>query len=512
MRILSEKNGLFWGTVFLLASNIIVKGLGFFYRVALVRLLGTEGVGLIEMVSSIFSFLIVLGGCGIQTSLSQIIASKRGEEGRTCFHTAFILLLISSTVLTAVAYIFSPWLINSFAPDQRIFLCFKSILPAIIIISLASAYRGLFQGIKQVGILGISQNAEQIIRVAVGIVLVGVLSRTTLEIQVSAASVATVCGELTGFLILLLLYFRSKKAIFHEPTPKKNFSFKAAGDLLSMGMPLTASRLVASGIMMIQAILIPLCLQAGGWEMRAATEIYGRFAGVALALLHLPGVFTAALSVSVLPAVAESMTYDISGRRVLQQRVNVSLQAASSFTLLGMILLFIFSVPLCTLIFDNQPAAPLLRLLTLGGCFLYLQLTLASILLGLGEAKSLLVNNIISGIILIAGIAFLTPLPSLGIKGAAIAINISWLCGFSLNLSSFYRKGRVRLDWGNIAAKPVIAAGVALVGYYSLELFLPHLLQSQSIAALLVQSLLVIMVYLLCLHFSGGMIKIPRRK
>ena len=60
MKISAEKTGLFWGTILLLGSNIIVKGLGFFYRVILVRLLGVEGVGLIEMAAPIYSFLLVL--------------------------------------------------------------------------------------------------------------------------------------------------------------------------------------------------------------------------------------------------------------------------------------------------------------------------------------------------------------------------------------------------------------------------------------------------------------------
>ena len=83
---LHKKTGLFWGTVFLLASNIITKGLGFFYRVVLVRILGTEGVGLIEMVTPIFAFLLVVSGLGIQTALSQKIAAKRGDISQVYFN------------------------------------------------------------------------------------------------------------------------------------------------------------------------------------------------------------------------------------------------------------------------------------------------------------------------------------------------------------------------------------------------------------------------------------------
>ncbi len=476
------------------------------------RLLGVEGVGLIEMVSPIFSFLLVLAGCGIQTALSQIIAARHGENSRRYFHTAVILLVIGSSILTGAAYLAAPWLIENFAPDQRILLCFKAVLPAIIIICAASSLRGLFQGNKQVAPLGISQNVEQIIRVIAGIWLIGKLATAGLEIEVSAASIATVCGELAGVIYLIWVYLRRKNQLFSSMDNKGGFSFGAAKELLRMGLPLTGSRLVSTGILMLQALLIPLCLKMAGWDIRAATEIYGRFSGVALALLHLPGVFTSALTVSVLPAVAESMTYDISGQRILGQRINASMQAASSFTLLGMVLLFLFADPLCTYLFDNPPAAAILKILTCGGIFFYLSLTLASILQGLGEVRQLLVNNIISGIILLLGIVLLTPHASLGIQGTALAADISWLCAFLLNLLSVYRKGKVRLDWKNIAFKPAMAALVAILCYYFARPLFPGLLSNQNITTMLICGIVVAVVYLLTLFVCGGLIKLRRQK
>lgn len=511
MKLSAATTGLLWGTILLLGSNIIVKGLGFFYRVVLVRLIGVEGVGLIEMAAPIYSFLLVLAGCGIQTALSQIIAARHGAESRGYLKTALLLLVICGAAVTGLAYIFTPWLITHFAADQRIALCLQTLLPAIIVICLASAFRGLLQGNKQVGALGMSQNIEQAVRVIIGIGIISRLATADLAVQASAASLATVCGETAGLIYLLCVYQRRRKKLFpfHEAKPRCNA--RAAHELLRLGLPLTGSRLIASAIMMLQAILIPLCLQYGGWDIRAATEIYGRFSGVALALLHLPGVFTAALSVSVLPAVAESMTYDISGRRLLSQRVNQSLQASSAFTLLGMLLLIIFAEPLCTLIFDNQPAAPLVRILAAGGVFMYLQTTLTSVLQGLGAVRTLLVNNIISGVVLIAGILLLTPLPELGINGAAIALNICWASGFALNLFSFYHRAQVKLDWRNIALRPLVAAVITSLAYYSQKFVSPQLLETHSLPLLALEGLGVCLIYLLILYLQGGMVALCGR-
>lgn len=501
----AKQQGLFLGTVLLLISNIIVKGLGFFYRVVLVRMLGAEGVGLVEMVTPLFSFLLVLAGCGVQPALSQLIAGRGQARRNEYFRAALLLLLISGSLVTLAAYICSPLLIRYFVSDARIALCFHAILPAIFIISIASAWRGCFQGMRQVAAIGMSQNIEQAVRVAIGIWLTGRLLASGLETAVAAVSVATVCGELAGFLYLVWRMRREAAPQLRAARlPKRDF-FAASRDLLAYGLPMTGGRLAASAILMLQAFLIPYCLGLAGWDTRAATEIYGRFSGVALSLLHLPGVFTAALSVSVLPAVAESMSSAQSGRLLLQKRINGAMRATVAFTLPGMLVLYLCSDALCVSLFDNAPAAVIVRWLAAGGIFLYMQTTLASVLQGLGAVRLLLLNNILSGLIMLLGIYWLAARPELGILGAALAMDISWLAGFLLNLIACHRITRLRLDWGNIAGRPLLAAALALLAYQAAQPVLASFAPGQNMTAALAAAAAVILAYLLVLLLSGGL-------
>ena len=143
-----KQQSLLLGTTILLISNILVKGLGFAYRVFLVRLLGAEGMGLIEMVGPLYSFLLVLGGFGIPLAISQKTAEEaHGSPANllSIFKSGRFLLFFFGLGTMALAYLFLPTLMQYFAPDQRIYLALKAILPAIPIISLASAYRGHFR-------------------------------------------------------------------------------------------------------------------------------------------------------------------------------------------------------------------------------------------------------------------------------------------------------------------------------------------------------------------------------
>ncbi len=493
---------LLFGTIFLLFTNILIKGLGFFYRVVLVRLLGAEGMGLIEMAIPIYSFLLVVAGWGLPLAISQSIAEStaknRLEEAFSIFKSGRLILFISGLSITIIAYAALPLLIKYIAPDKRIYPCLKALLPAVIVISTASAYRGYFQGFRQISALGLSQLAEQIARVACGLFLVKNFLALGLEKSATAYSYGALIGELAGFAFLLWSFSRSKSQIKQMGI----ISGRQIFSLFKFGTPVTFTRLIISAIMMLEAVLIPLALQKAGWDMRAATEIYGRFAGVAKTLLHLPSVFTGALAVSVLPAVAQSGLGNI---KLLKNRAANSLQATVIFTLPGMFLLGTFAKELCTWVFHSPLAAEPLKILAWGGCFLYMQTTVISILQGLGEVKLLLFNSMLAGFCFILGIILLTPLPYLGINGAALATNIYYLTGFALNYLLFKRVTKIRLPWVNIFIKPVLSG---LLGLGAIKLsapFISELLGGRDKLYVFTLCLIFIFTYFLILIAGGGL-------
>ncbi|MBQ6808618.1 MAG: oligosaccharide flippase family protein [Firmicutes bacterium] len=329
----------------LLFSNIVVKGLGFVYRVLLVRYLGTECIGLVEMASPLFSFLIVLSGLGVQTAMTQSIA-QHPEKRFLYLRAARRLLLCTGLLVTLLSYIAAPLLIQFAAPDQRVLLSFISMIPAILIISYASAYRGYLQGLRRMQPIAASQNVEQISRSLLGVFFASQLLSQPLELAAAGPSLATVCGEAAGLMMLLFCLRRNQEDIppRGEKVPFSHY-IQAGKELLAYGLPLTGGRLAGSGIMMLQAMLIPLCLQRAGWDIKSATTLYGQFSGVAMALLHLPGVFTSALSVVIMPAVAESAGSAGGRHSLLGHRIEASLKATVFCTVPGMLLLYLFAEP-----------------------------------------------------------------------------------------------------------------------------------------------------------------------
>lgn len=457
-----KRQSLFTGTVLLLFSNIIVKGLGFFYRIFLVRRLGTEAMGLIEMISPVYSVFLVIAGWGISLGLSTRIAEKSSKDDfescRSYIAAGKKLLLLFGLTATVISFLLLPLLIH-FVADSRSISALIPLLPAILIVTAASAYRGIFQGIRRVSELGNAQIIEQAARVMTGMLVCNILAEHVLEIQIAGISFATLIGEIAGMIFIRSRY-RKISNIFNDTKlssmqPSKEYFT----ELMRFGTPVTVSRLAISIMAMAEALIIPSALIKSGMSTSEATAAYGALMSVAVTLLHLPGIFTSALSVSVVPAIAESGNIN----DLLQSRINKSLNATVIFTLPGMICLFFFAEQLCTLLFHSPEAASELKILACGGIFLYIQITLGGILQGMGKVWELLKNNLISGIVLLFNLYFFTSIPYLNTTGTAWAFNFDFIFTMLLNFISIKKHMRFKPDIKNMLIKPLTAGGVTIM-------------------------------------------------
>ena len=401
-----KKHSLVWGAAFLLLCNFISKVLGFLYRIVMVRVIGTEGIGLTEMVTPIYSFCLVVATLGIPLAMSRLITAQISRNHyqniAKIWRISLFWVSLFGCLTTVLVFLLAPWLIKHFIVDQRTLFCFQVMIPSIFIVSICSCYRGYFQATKQIGIIGTSQNLEQIVRVIIGIGLAILLLPYGLTIAIIAVAIATVLGELAGLCYIMIKYKKAK--LITAPQQSATLSGYAISKyLFQIGTPVTMQKLLMSFLLMLQAFLIPWCLQKSGMTAEMATNAYGNYAGVAMSLIHLPGIFTSTLSVAILPAIAESTT----SHYLLENRINQSFHITTAISLPVTAIFYLYAEELCTWLFDAPNAAPALQILAIGALFFYLQTTITSILQGLGNVKALLLNLFLSGICFLVGLYLL---------------------------------------------------------------------------------------------------------
>lgn len=455
-----------YGAFILLLASLFNRVIGFVYQIAMIRIIRPEGVGLFNMVYPIYVLVLVLAGAGIPVAIAKLVAEEVARKNLygayRIFTIAFWCITGSSILFTGLLFWAMPWIKQFAFPHPKVYYCLISLAPVITIVSICSAFRGFFQGLQQMTPTATTQVVEQIIRVAAGLGIAYFLLPRGVEYAAMGISLGVVCGEVAGFLLMLVIYVQKRPRLSglrpYLPAPL----FKDAGRIFQLAVPVTLTRFVSTALLSVDAILIPRRLQAAGLGLAETTSTYGQLVGIAETLLFTPSIVTISLATALVPAISDALAQDdlslVRGRteEALRLTMLAGLPVAAVF--------WFMPRELCTVLFGYGEAGLSLSILALGGPFLYLQQTVTGILQGLGQADRPLKNLLIASVFKITGIYYLTAVPSLTIRGTAVAINLGYMIMAVLNYLDLKKSIGLRLNFGYCLGKPLAAtAGMLTV-------------------------------------------------
>jgi len=509
-------NSFLQGAFILLLAGLINRILGFGYQIGMIRLIGPEGVGLFNMVLPVYIMMLVLAGAGIPLAIAKLVAEEVANNNMPgayrIFKLCLFILLLTSVFFTLVLLIGAPILTESFFPNPMVYYCLLSLVPGIIIVTMCSAFRGFFQGLQQMSPTAITQIVEQLVRVASGLIFAYIMLPLGIEYAAVGLSVGVILGELTGFIYMLRIYARDKPLVLHYVPGSWRKIYGLSGSIkkiFTLAIPVTLTRIVATALMSVQAVLIPQRLQAAGLSVSQATNAYGLFIGIADVLLFVPGVLTMALATSLVPAMSDAMAaHNLTlARARIADAVRLTLQV-------GLPAAFIFLLlpdELCGVLFGYAEAGDILMVLALSGPFLYLQQITTGILQGVGKAGVPFKNLVIASVVTIISIYYLTAMPQFGINGAAAAVSFGYIIMPMLNMLYLYGMGLFALSIKEDVFKPLVAS----LGMYIATGYIKEVLYGYDLNAgmILVISLLVSgVIYLVLMLMVGGINDQDREK
>jgi len=490
-----------YGAAILFGANLVNRILGFAYQYLIMNHIGGEAYGLFNMVFPMYMLALVLTTAGIPLAIAKMVSEEvslgRTAQAHAIFRLAFWILFISGAVVSTILYFLTPFLAHRIFSDPRVLNIFLICTPAIFVVSLSSVFRGYFQGLQNMVPTAISQICEQLIRVAIGYTAAIRLLNAGVEWAAAGLALGMVAGEVVGLLVIAIQYQFILPKIQHESHVPAYSSRLILSKLWHLAAPVTVGRLFSTGLVALDALLIPKCLQAAGYAAREATTLFGQLGGSAFTLLTFPSVFTFALATSLVPAISEAAS-----RRQLQVVRARSAEAIRLTILIGipcLIILFYFSLPL-TSFFKSQGIAPILRILALGGIFLYIQQTTTGILQGLGKVQLPVLHSIIAAIIRIPILIYFTALPQWGLRGAALAFTIGYIIMAVLNLIAISRYTGMALDLQRFLLQPVSGGMGMLLIFHLLDPII-----GGQVAGYLAEFSVGIIIYSMILFFNGGM-------
>ena len=75
-----SKKTLIAGTLILTSASLITKLIGFFYRVYMVNLIGSEGMGLYQLIMPIYMLAWSITSSGFTTTISKLTAQEKSQK------------------------------------------------------------------------------------------------------------------------------------------------------------------------------------------------------------------------------------------------------------------------------------------------------------------------------------------------------------------------------------------------------------------------------------------------
>lgn len=494
-----------YGAIILLITNFFNRVVGFVYQILMIRLIGPEGVGLFNMVYPIYVLVLVAATAGIPVAIAKMVAEEVAKNNLAgayrVFRISFLYIFTLSIFFTVVLLVGAPLLKKYVFPNPKVYYCFLSLIPGIIIVSLCSSFRGFFQGLQQMVPTAVTQVTEQLIRVVAGLSIAYFLLPQGVEYAAIGISLGVILGEFTGFLLMLIIYFSSRPQVQQPYNPLKSFIGQETARIFSLAVPVTLTRLVATGFMSVDAILIPRRLYAAGLSLSEATAAYGELIGIAMSLVLTPGIITFALATALVPAVSDAIA--IKNYSLVRSRVSESLRLTMLAGMPATLLLLIIPEQICDLFFGYPRAGTIMRALALGGPFLYFSQTATAILQGLGKAEKPLKNLLIGSVVKVVGVYYLTVIPTLGIVGAAYALSFSYAVSALLNYRDLRILTGVKLQLAEWLIKPLFASICMVLVIINICSVLTILIGTGKVCTI-ISLLFGIPVYMIIMFIIGG--------
>lgn len=467
----------FVNTVILTAASFILRFIGVAFGAYLSQKIGAEGVGLFQLIFTIYNLASTLATSGIYLAVTRLVAEEISKGSYAKANDAMRVCMIYGTIISCVAsillYCFSAPISRYLIDDERAVLSLRILAFALPFMAFSSSLRGYFFAIRQVTKSSSSQIIEQIVRMV--IVMTGFLF--VLPGGLSSACAAIACGSVGGeaiaFLYALTLYLKDKRKRSYLPQKQKD----SAKKVLNITIPVALSSYLKSALVTIENILVPKGFKKYGASGKGALSQYGIMEAMVMPILTFPSAFLTSFSSLLVPELAESNALGMSKQiDRLASRV-MHLTMIFSFPIAGAFICF--SDELAMAVYKSEEAGYLLQILAPLVPVMYLDLVADAMLKGLDQQLSVLRYSMIDSSLSILLIYFL--IPAYGLKGYITVMFASTFVNAVLSINRLTEITNIAFSFQEWLIKPIFAIVTALIS--ALFLTKPWQFSSFALAA-----------------------------
>lgn len=290
----------------LTAVSLFLRVTNMGYRSYLSQKIGSEGMGLYQLIFSIFMLTVTLSTSGISLAVTRMvsaaIAAGRREVVRSTVARCFAFCLSISTFISLCLFFLADFAAALFLGDPQAAPCLQILGFGLPFMSLCTCMKGYFLAVDESLSTAASDTLEQILTILATVYLFWHFAPQSIERACLAAMTASTLGEAVSFLVSWSAYRHSLK----KNTPKEKKKSKGVLKGLShIALPCTLSSAAKSLLNTGENLLIPRELRKFGLSYSNSLSQYGLLQGMAMPMLYFPSSFLTSFASLLIPKVAK---------------------------------------------------------------------------------------------------------------------------------------------------------------------------------------------------------------
>ena len=385
-----KNNLLIKNIIILLVSGALAKVLGMLGKIIYTRIAGVNVVGLYTMITPTFMLIISICQFSFPISISKISAEEK-YDNKSLLKSAYFVGSIISIILIIILILTSN-LIALSLHNKLLAPAILSISAIIPFVMISSVQRGFLHGKEDMFPASITNVTEEIIKI--------ILILFLLPIAISKGDITSVI-----FLILFNVITESSNILFMQKVISKKYISNKKGkvnkkiikEILSISIPTTSVRLIASIGFFLEPIILTNTLLSSGYSPNYITMEYGIINSYIVPLLSIPSFFSISIASALLPNITKAYAnkkYDEFNRKLLKLMFLSMLVGAVCLTII-----LIFPNEILKLVYNVNFGINYIYLIGPFFLILYMQPTLSVALQAMDKTNKLFLTSTISVII-----------------------------------------------------------------------------------------------------------------
>jgi len=429
------------------------------YRSYLSQKIGSEGMGLYQLIFSIFMLTVTLSTSGISLAVTRMVtaalAHGKGQTVRSVVARCFGFCLTISVCIALCLFQTANFAARFFLGNPAAAPCLRILGLGLPFMSMCTCMKGYFLAVDESLFTAVSDALEQILTIGATVFFFWRFAPKSIESACLAAMAASTLGEAVSFLASWCAYRRS--ICRHTPRQKE----KSQGVLRGLGhiaLPCTLSSAARSMLNTGENLLIPRELQKYGLGYSASLSQYGLLQGMAMPMLYFPSSFLTSFASLLIPKIAKER--ELSHKNAVAYISGRAVQAALAFGMFFAALFMAFGYSWGQAFYSSDSAGRYLQVLAPLVPLTYLDVVVDNLLKGLDEQFNSMKYNFTDSLIRV--VLVLCLLRFFGMESYVCILFFSTIFNASMSLHRLMKVSRLHISIGRHILLPLFCAVLAV--------------------------------------------------